>query len=168
MLVEKALPEGIPHTLIDHIWTTSADILLTGHFHGGFGIKEKNGKFICNPGAVARINNHWSEINRVPTIIIGNLMKNSIQLKEIQLTSAQAGVDVLDRSFLEKAVFKEEKLTAFIQQVKENAEFQSVKIHDIIDQIAAMSNVEESVRKEALRRISVVEEMWEGEEDEFD
>lgn len=168
MLVEKALPDGIPHTLIDHIWTTTADIILTGHFHGGFGIKERGGKYICNPGAIARINNHWSEINRMPTIIIGEVTKRDIVLKEHTLTVALKGEEVLDRSFLEKAVHQEEKLTAFIQQVKEQSELQTINMNQIIHEIASMSNVEEQVREEALRRITVIEEMWKGGDDELD
>ncbi|WP_017727391.1 metallophosphoesterase family protein [Halalkalibacterium ligniniphilum] len=168
MLVEKALPDEIPHTIIDHIWGTSADVILTGHYHGGFGIKERNGKYICNPGAIARINNHWSEISRQPTIILGTVTKEGIELKEYPLQSAKKGDDVLDRSFLEKAVHQEEKLHAFVQQVKEQAEFQSLNMNQIIGEIAAMSNVEEKVKQEALRRITVIEELWKGGEDEYD
>lgn len=168
MLVEKALPEGIPHTLVDHIWTTPAHILLTGHFHGGFGIKERNGKFICNPGAIARVNNHWTEINRMPTVIIGDISKETINLREVVLTCAKKGEEVLDRSFLEKAVHQEEKLTAFIQQVKEHSEFQSLNMNEMISNIASLQNVEERVKEEALRRIGVIEEAWKGGEDELD
>ncbi|BAB06101.1 exonuclease SbcCD subunit D [Halalkalibacterium halodurans] len=168
MLVEKALPEGIPHTLIDHIWGTSADVLLTGHFHGGFGIKQKDGRYICNPGAIARINNHWTELVRTPTVILGTITKDGIDLKERPLQSAKNGEEVLDRSFLEKSINQEEKLHAFIQQVKEHAEFQSLNMNDVINEIAAMSNVEEPVKQEALRRITVIEEAWKGGEHEYD
>ncbi|WP_413381476.1 metallophosphoesterase family protein [Alkalihalobacillus sp. 1P02AB] len=164
MLVEKALPEGIPHTLIDHIWGTTADILFTGHYHGGFGIKEREGKFICNPGALARVNNHWSELNRFPKVVIGQLSKEKINLVEQVLKTAQKGEEVLDRSFLEKAVHQEEKLHQFIQQVKEQSDFQSLQMSDIIQELASLSNVEDEVKQEALRRITVVEESWEGEE----
>src|SRR5690625_1104720 len=85
MLVDQALPEGIAYTMIDHIWGTSADILLTGHYHGGFGIKERNGTYICNPGALARVNNHWTEINRMPKVIIGTILKERIILEERQI-----------------------------------------------------------------------------------
>ncbi|WP_088105158.1 metallophosphoesterase family protein [Halalkalibacter urbisdiaboli] len=166
MLVEKALPEGIPHTLIDHIWTTPADILLTGHFHGGFGIKEKEGKYICNPGAIARINNHWSEIIRKPKVIIGTITTSGIELQERVLLCSQKGEDVLDRSFLEKAVHQEEKLHAFVQQVKEQSDFRSLNMGDIIQEIATLSNVEDKVKQEALRRMTVVEEVWKGGEHE--
>ncbi|WP_062050846.1 exonuclease SbcCD subunit D [Bacillus sp. JCM 19034] len=160
MLVEKALPEGVAHTLIDHIWGTTADIILTGHFHGGFGIKEKNGKFICNPGALARVNNHWSEINRKPKVIIGEVKNGKIQLCEQTLENAEDGDQVLDRSFLEKALHQEEKLHSFVQQVKEASQFQSLNMGDIIKEIASLQNVEEKVRQEALRRMTLVEEKW--------
>ncbi|GAE34676.1 metallophosphoesterase family protein [Halalkalibacter akibai] len=164
MLVEKALPEGVPHTLIDHIWGTTADILFTGHFHGGFGIKERNGKFICNPGALARVNNHWSEMSRMPKVIIGDVAKEKILLREVPIKVALKGEAVLDRTFLEKAVHQEEKLHSFVQQVKESSQFQSLNMSDIILEIASLKNVEEKVKQEALRRMTVVEEMWKDEE----
>ncbi|MCL7746538.1 metallophosphoesterase [Halalkalibacter alkaliphilus] len=160
MLVEKALPEGVPHTIIDHIWGTTADIILTGHFHGGFGIKERNGKFICNPGALARVNNHWSEISRMPKVIIGSIIDRNISLREITIKRAQKGDDVLDRSFLEKAVHQEEKLHSFVQQVKETSQFQTLNMSDIILEIASLKNVEDKVKQEALRRMTVIEEVW--------
>lgn len=165
MLVEKALPEGIPHTLVDHIWGTSADVILTGHFHSGFGIKEREGKFICNPGAIARINNHWTEIERMPKVIIGTVRKEGIELKEIELQAAK-GSDVLDRAYVEKASHQEEKLHAFVQQVKEQSNFQTLQMNEIIREIAAMSNVEDKVRQEALRRMTIIEERWEADEAE--
>ncbi|MFV8827222.1 metallophosphoesterase family protein [Alkalihalobacterium sp. APHAB7] len=168
MLVEKALPDGIPYTMIDHIWGTTADIILTGHFHGGFGIKEKNGKYICNPGAIARVNNHWSEMNRTPKIIIGTISQDNIKLTEIPLECALKGEEVLDRSFLEKAVHQEAKLNSFIQQVKEQSDFQTVNMKQIITQIASMSNVDDKVKTEALRRIEVIEELWKGGDHELD
>jgi DNA repair exonuclease SbcCD nuclease subunit len=164
MLVEKALPEGVPHTIIDHIWGTTADILFTGHYHGGFGIKEKNGKFICNPGALARVNNHWSEISRVPKVIIGEIVNQNISLKEVSISCAQKGEQVLDRTFLEKAVHQEEKLHSFVQQVKETSQFQTLNMSDIILEIASLKNVEDKVKQEALRRMTVIEEVWKEED----
>lgn len=163
MLVEKAMPAGIPHTLIDHIWDTTATILLTGHFHGGFGIKEQNGTYICNPGALARINNHWTEIERMPKVIIGTIVnKHEIDLREYELTCAKKGEDVLDRSLLEKAALREEQLHEFVQQVKASASFQTFRVEDIIQQIASLENVEQAVKEEALRRLALVEERWKG------
>ncbi|MFP7284870.1 metallophosphoesterase [Shouchella clausii] len=166
MLVEKALPDGIPHTLIDHIWETSADVILTGHYHTGFGIKEQNGKFICNPGAVARINNHWTEVERLPKVIIGTVTKEGITLREETLTVAQKGIDVLDRAYVEKASHQEEKLHAFVQQVREQADFQTLQMSEIIRELASMQGVEDKVKQEALRRMTIVEERWERDETE--
>ncbi|WP_059105232.1 metallophosphoesterase family protein [Shouchella shacheensis] len=167
MLVEKALPEGIPHTLVDHIWTTPADVILTGHFHSGFGIKERDGKFICNPGAISRINNHWTEMERLPKVIIGTIThKDGISLREETLTVAKKGSEVLDRTYIEKAGHQEEKLHEFVQQVREQSSFQTLQMSDIIQELATLSNVEEKVKQEALRRMTAVEERWEGGEGE--
>ncbi len=126
------MPDGIPHTLIDHIWNTTATVILTGHYHGGFGIKEQNGTFICNPGAIARINNHWSEIARQPKVILGTVTKEKkVQLIERTLMTAEQGEAVLDRSFLEKAVHQEEKLHQFVQQVKEQSDFRSLDMAEL-------------------------------------
>ncbi|MCM3759520.1 exonuclease SbcCD subunit D [Alkalihalobacillus oceani] len=160
MLVEKALPEGIPHTLIDHIWGTTADIILTGHFHSGFGIKERNGKYMCNPGALSRVNNHWTEISRMPKVVLGTISSQGISLEEREVTVAQKGEEVLDRSFLEKAVHQEERLHSFVQQVKETSQFQTLNMSAIIQDIASLKNVEENVKQEALRRMTKVEEGW--------
>ncbi|MBP3951966.1 metallophosphoesterase [Bacillus suaedae] len=160
MLVEKALPEGVAHTIIDHIWGTPADIILTGHYHGGFGIKERNGKFICNPGALSRVNNHWSEISRMPKVIIGNVTKAGISLEERYIKCAKKGDDVLDRTFLEKAVHQEEKLHSFVQQIKASSQFQTLQMADIIQEIASLKEVEEKVKQEALRRMTVIQEQW--------
>lgn len=160
MLVEKALPEGVPHTMIDHIWGTTADIILTGHFHGGFGIKERNGKFMCNPGALSRVNNHWSEISRMPKVVIGDIDEAGISLREVPIRCAKKGEEVLDRSFLEKAVHQEEMLHSFVQQIKETSNFQSLNMSDIISEIASLKSVEDKVKQEALRRMTKIEEMW--------
>ncbi|TSB46474.1 metallophosphoesterase family protein [Alkalicoccobacillus porphyridii] len=165
MLVEKALPEGIPYTLVDHIWSSPADVILTGHFHGGFGIKERDGKFICNPGAISRINNHWMELNRFPKVVIGHVTKQGITLEERVLTTAKKGEEVLDRTYVEKALDQEEKLHAFVQQVKEQSEFKHLHMNDIIRELASLSNVEERVKQEALRRMTQVEESWGGDID---
>lgn len=166
MLVEKALPEGIPHTLVDHIWTTPADVILTGHFHGGFGIKEQDGKFICNPGAISRINNHWMELNRMPKVVIGEITASGITLREQVLETAQKGEEVLDRTYVEKAVHQEEKLHEFVQQVKAQSDFKNLHMNDIIRELASLSEVEDRVKQEALRRMTQVEESWGGEGDE--
>ncbi|SDC43910.1 metallophosphoesterase [Shouchella lonarensis] len=166
MLVEKALPEGVPHTLVDHIWSTTADIVLTGHFHSGFGIKERDGKFICNPGAIARVNNHWTEMARIPKVIIGRVTKEGITLEERELTVAKHGEDVLDRVYVEKASHQEKQLHAFAQQVRAQANFRTLNMNDIIDEIASVSDVENHIKEEALRRVTTVQERWEVAEHE--
>lgn len=161
MLVHRALPDGIPHTMVHEVWSEDVDILLTGHYHAGFPIQEKNGKAIVNPGALARVNNQPSEMNRMPQVALIELGKQiSIQL--IPLTCALPGEEVLDRTYIEKAAYRQERLQAFEQQIRSLVDFEEVDVMKIIDQISNERGIDKQVRQEARRRIEKVQ-MTEGE-----
>ncbi|PSL51258.1 DNA repair exonuclease SbcCD nuclease subunit [Salsuginibacillus halophilus] len=163
-LVERPLPEGVPCTLLDHVFDLGADILLTGHVHDGFGHKQKNGKHYINPGAIARVNNHWTEYQRKPRVLLIDIDDQTPAFEFINLQSASPAEEVLDRSMLEKASHREEKLNAFIQNVRSHSDFQVMSIHDIINEIADApedeGGVSTDVKEEALRRLRAAEERW--------
>ncbi len=157
MLVDRPLPEGVAHTLIDHVWQADFDLLLTGHYHAGFPLQRREGRVIVNPGALARVNNHVSEVQRMPQVAIITL-EEEIDVRLLPLTSAVNGSEVLDRSYLQKKSYQEEKMNDFLQVVRAAGKVESISIAEIIDHIAKMHKVEDSVRKEALLRIAAVEE----------
>ncbi|MBD1373187.1 metallophosphoesterase family protein [Hazenella sp. IB182357] len=161
MLVERALPESVPHTLVHETWCEDVDVLLTGHYHAGFPIQERAGKYVVNPGALARINNHPSEMKRMPQVAVLQF-NNEININFIRLQKAKTGADILDRSYLEKAAYQEERLAEFIQQVRSGTDFEEIDIREIILQISGAENVEEEVRMEAMRRIAVEQEKEEA------
>ncbi|MBA4542242.1 MULTISPECIES: metallophosphoesterase [Thermoactinomyces] len=157
MLVDRALPDGVPHTMIHDAWSDDVDILLTGHYHAGFPVQHRDGKYIVNPGALARINNHPSEIRRMPQVVLLELGRD-VDVRFIPLTCAKRGDEVLDRSYLEKAAYRQEQLTSFVQQVRSAADFQAIDVLDIIDEISRMNDVEDEVKFEAQRRIAIEQE----------
>ncbi|MBA4494416.1 exonuclease SbcCD subunit D [Paenactinomyces guangxiensis] len=157
MLVEKALPDGVVHTMVNQVWSDTVDILLTGHYHTGFPVQQQNGRYIINPGALARINNHPSEMKRMPQVALIDL-KEEIQVRLIPLRCAAKGDTVLDRSYIEKAAYRQEKLASFVQQVMEAGDFHGIDVIDIINEISHLNGMEEEVRFEALRRIAVEQE----------
>lgn len=157
MLVDKSLPEGVGHTLVDELWDSQVDILLTGHYHAGFHVRERNKKYIINPGALARINNHASEINRMPQVVFINLTEG-IQVELIPLVCAMKGELVLDRSYMQEARYREEKLASFVQQVRASGEFHGIHVLDIIEEISQMNGIDMDVKKEAQRRIGLEED----------
>lgn len=163
MLVDRPLPEGVAHTLIEQLSLPSAaDILLTGHYHAGFPIQKQGGKYIVNPGAIARVNNHPTEMMRIPQIVLIELGE-SIHIQQIPLSSAEDGEAVLDRTYLEQTAYRQKQLASFVQEIQAVSEFQLLDFPEMIEEISRSTDIEPAVKQETLRRIAAVQEA-EGDE----
>ncbi|MCH5586422.1 metallophosphoesterase family protein [Shimazuella sp. AN120528] len=160
MLVDKALPEGVPHTMVSALleMESDADILLTGHYHAGFPIQHKNNKYIINPGSVARLSNQQAEIRRMPQVVLIELGKE-IQIQFQKLTTAARGEDVFDRSVQEESLYRQEKWAQFAQEVNAAGIYQGIQVEEIIEEIAKIDLLDPSVKAEALKRIGEAQEM---------
>lgn len=167
MVVDRPLPPGVPCTMADSLWSKDVDVLLTGHYHAGFPVKHRKGRYIVNPGALSRINNHPSEMKRHPQVAILDFDKE-ISVRLIRIQCAAPGDSVLDRSYLEKAAYREEKMNAFVQVLRDDREFRALNIREVVEEIAGLEKVEDEVKHEALRRIALVQEEmgWKGGENE--
>jgi len=157
MLLKKPFFEGIQYTLIDDIVNTEADVTFAGHYHNGFGIEAKNGKYFINPGSIVRITNTLNEIKRRPKVVILEL-SDKIYIKEVELKSAVEGENVLDRSILERVEDKNKKLNNFYKNVVNTNLYEKIDIHQIIDNIAGNENISKKVRDEVIRRIGFAAE----------
>jgi DNA repair exonuclease SbcCD nuclease subunit len=165
MLLKKPFFEGIPYTLVDNITETEADITLAGHYHGGFALVEKGGKYFLNPGSLVRITNAIGEINRIPKVVIIEL-GDGINIYERELKSAAPGNEVLDRRQLEYAQDRNVKLHRFYQELSETGKFQKADLNKIIDDITADQNISREVKHETIKRIATAkEELSHDEED---
>ncbi|AGB41542.1 DNA repair exonuclease [Halobacteroides halobius DSM 5150] len=149
------------YTLIEDV-TTEADIIISGHYHLGFGEQEFNGTKFVNPGSLVRMSADIKEINRQPQVAIIEL-DSEIMVKFRKLTSAKPGGDVLDRSALEAAKFREKKLADFTQTIKAAGEFKYFSVEQILEQVASNEQIDDNVKKEALNRISQAQEKLGGE-----
>jgi hypothetical protein len=163
MLVDRSFPDGVAHTTIQEVWElkTDWDILLTGHYHAGFPMQFREGRYILNPGALARIHSQKAEMNRMPQVILIDF-STGIKIKFISLRCAQNGNDIMDRSALEKAAFREQQLHQFMQQVSASAEYKGITAREILEEISQSEGIEEEIKQDALRRLAEVEEL-EGE-----
>ncbi|QKG85973.1 exonuclease SbcCD subunit D [Kroppenstedtia pulmonis] len=157
MAVDRPLPEGVAHTMVHTLWFDEVDVLLTGHYHAGFPLQHRDGHYIVNPGALARINNHPSEIRRMPQVALLEF-SDHIQVRFRSLQCAATGEEVLDRSYLEQAAYREEKMASFVREVRAAGEFRSMDVVDIIEEIATLEGIGDEVKFEAMRRIAVVQE----------
>lgn len=156
MLLDKPFVTGVPYTLIDDIITTKADITLSGHYHAGYGIIFKNDKYFVNPGSLVRITNSLKEIDRIPKVAIITL-EETISIELISLKAAKFGLEVLDRSELEKNTFRNERLIEFKQTIDATLNFDKVDINDILVEVAMSENVDDSIKEEALKRIAMAQ-----------
>ncbi|GGE24832.1 exonuclease SbcD [Marinithermofilum abyssi] len=157
MAVDRALPEGVAHSMVHELFFDEVDVLLTGHYHAGFPLQHRDGKYIVNPGALARINNHPSEMRRIPQVALLDF-DDTIHIRVIPIQCAAPGEEVLDRSYLEQAAYREEKMVSFVQEVRAAGEFRGLDVADIVEEIARLEGIEDDVKFEAMRRIAVVQE----------
>ena len=117
-LAEHEWPQ-VPHTLLDNIDNTNADIILTGHEHSGYGISKRPGnKIFCNPGSLLRVTASVGDVNqkvKVAEITIendeGSVRGKSFNVKLVPLPTslARPAEEVIDqeRLLLEKQAEKE-------------------------------------------------------------
>lgn len=158
MLVDRNLPEGVAYTSLEQLDPSRmADILLTGHYHAGFPIQRQSGKYMINPGALARVNNHSSEMNRMPQVVLIDL-KEDIEIQLLTLSSAKAGESVLDRTYIEQAAYRQGKLASFMQEIQAVGNFRAMEVTEIIEEISRLEEIEPEVKQEALQRIAAVQE----------
>lgn len=159
MLLDRVYFPGPCYTLIEQIWETEADFTLVGHNHLGFPDTERNGKFFLNPGALARLSNHPYELTRPIQVILLDFSGSRPTYEKIQLRSAPPGEEVLDRSRLEEATFREQRLASYLAEVKTAGTYQRTDIRVLIEEIAQVEKIDKKVREETLRRISLAEEI---------
>lgn len=115
------LKEKIPfekYTLIENV-ATSANIVVCGHNHAGFGIVERHNSdssvtFFTNPGALMRINVKKSEIYRCPQYTLLEIKdKSHIKATLQQLKCAKKPDEVLDLIGVEQANLQRAALDNF-------------------------------------------------------
>lgn len=147
-----------PHTLVNDILETGADITLSGHNHLGFGHLEINGRHFINPGALVRLSNHKKEIERKVGVTLIDLDGKKIECTFIPLSSAPPGEEVLDRSKIESKASLNLKLERFTQEIRQAADMEKMNVRNIINEVINNLQDSEDVREEALRRIALVEE----------
>lgn len=156
MLLDRPFIKGVPYTLIDDIKDTLADITLAGHYHSGFKQVIIDGKYFINPGSIVRVSNSLREIERKPKVVLIEL-KDTIDISYINLNTALDGSQVLDREEIEKGIYKRERMYEFKQNIDAALDFEKMDINDVLIEVSNAEEVGEDVKKEALKRISIIQ-----------
>lgn len=155
-LIDRPFIKGVPHTLIEDIRETEADITLVGHYHTGFGIVNMDSKYFVNPGSMMRVSNSISEMSRVPKFVILELGE-SISIREVPIRCALPGDQVLNREYIEINEFKAERMYEFIETIESSMNFKKLNLYDLVNEITNSENFDPRVKDEAIKRISRAE-----------
>lgn len=147
-------------TLVQEVKTT-ADLVLTGHDHTGYGIyKRSDGKVFCNPGSLTRLSASESEIKRTVQVALIEVEYDSFEgkfssdIKLIPLETAKPGAEVLDRSRIEaeaKRQYAMESFAALIQTSE--GERVRLDINQIVEAVAEKEGIAPDVVRLALEKI---------------
>lgn len=156
-LIDKPFIDSISHTLIDEIKDVDADIVLAGHYHSGFGVKRFNDRYFINPGSLARTYNSTPEIKRIPKVVIIEILKNKIEIKEIELKSAKDGIDIFNK-IEDRYKIRNEQLENFKQLIRSSGNLENYNTLEILKEISEEKNFPKHILDEAIRRLGEVNE----------
>lgn len=146
-------------TLIDQV-ETDADIIISGHYHEGFGIhRRKDGKLFINPGALCRLSASEAEMKRTVQVALLTIRsKTDFDAELIPLQSARPAEEVLDREALVDKKEHENWLESFFESLSHEGEAKFMEVQEIVDNIASREKILPAVKDEALRRIGEARE----------
>lgn len=142
------------YTLIQDVQTT-ADMVLTGHDHLGYGIyKRPDGKVFCNLGALPRLSASINEIERSVQVALITVDIFGASIEPIKLETARPGDEILDRSRIEAEKERAYAMDSFSTLI-ENAAGEKVilDVNQIIEEIAKLEGAAPHIVKAALEVI---------------
>ncbi|MGE4274086.1 MAG: exonuclease SbcCD subunit D [Desulfitobacterium sp.] len=154
MLLAASPSFPMRHTIIDQV-ETDADIIISGHYHEGFGIhRRKDGKLFINPGALCRLSASEAEMKRTVQVALLTIRsKTDFDAELIPLQSARPAEEVLDREAIVDKKEHDNWLESFFESLSHEGEAKFMEVREIVDNIASRENVKPEVKDEALRRI---------------
>ena len=159
MLMDHSPGFDMRHTLISQVETT-AQVIISGHEHIGFGIKRReDGVLFINPGALCRLSAHHAEIERqVQVALLTVHGSGECEAELIPLKRAAPGHEILSRAHLEAEAERNERLERFLALLASEGESKFLEVREIVEDIAAREQLPGEVKKEALRRIGEARE----------
>lgn len=153
--------DGVPSTTIADIAHTNANIVLTGHDHGGFGIIEMNGRTFCNPGAIARVTAGVGDINLEVKVTLIEVHEQTLSYKltliPLPADIARPAAEVLDREKLELEKENKRQLVAFTNSIGDFEKYEAIDIYSLLDALAEEEQISSIVISIARERLQMAE-----------
>jgi exonuclease SbcD len=158
MLMDHSPGFEMRHTLISRV-ETSANVIISGHEHLGFGIhRREDGVLFINPGALCRLSAHHAEIERQVQVALLTAEGGRVDAELIPLRSAAPGHEVLSRAHLEAQAEREERMQKFLGLLAEEGETKFLEVREIIEDICRRESLPQEIKGEALSRLAKAKE----------
>ncbi len=155
-LIDKPFIDSISHTLIDEVKNIDGDIILSGHYHTGFGVKYFNDRYFINPGSLARTNNSITEVKRIPEIILIDINKDNISVEEVKLKSAKEGKEIFNKNE-DYSKIRNEQIENFKQLIRTSSNLENYNTLEILNEISKKQNFPKRILEDAIRRLGEVD-----------
>ena len=166
MAVERPLPHGIRHTVLQEIPGT--DIVLVGHEHLGFGHKMHGRTSWINPGALGRLTARVEEITRTPRIAVISVLPVAHRYGpdwQVEFVDVPCGPgdEVLSRDELRQEALRDLRIQEFMDLLRAEAAVTSLMdAPAMIRYLAEQQGLPEVITSEALRRLGQAREDLSG------
>lgn len=174
MLVEKEWPQ-VACTTIAQVMENdpNADIILTGHEHTGFGIKEYyrvdgfNKVIFCNPGSLARVTAGTGDIRKDVRMAVIDINDKgySVELVNLPLDVARPSVEVLDHEKLAEEKANKQNLQRFVTKMNDTRVEQDFNVYESLKRLCSEQSIDNGVMEECRFQLEKAEESMNNVED---
>lgn len=156
-LSPKPILDDIPHTLIEEMKHTKANVTLSGHDHTGFAVTKTDNGFVYNPGALGRVFASHAEMNRMPKYALVTIHDDGTpEVQPIVCPIAEPGDVVMNRQALDEKKAKDALLAHVrgdVQQLISQINVGAIDLRLILSEYKQKTNPQ--VFQEVLKRLQL-------------
>jgi len=112
---------------------TAVDIVMTGHYHPGFDIKQNSlGTYFVNPGSMVRLEASKIEMNRVPKFALINIDSGKIDIRYVDLPYKKDVFNIDSKNKINSSEEEKQKFIDALDSLKDD-EIMAGNILSILD-----------------------------------
>jgi exonuclease SbcC len=156
MLLEKPFHPDVRCTLTKDV-TTSANLVMCGHYHPGYQTHTIGNTMFCNIGSTGRDEGSVDNINRIPQYAIIETDGHSFDVHTYEFACAEKGDIVFDRTPIVKKKEHVRHLDAFKRTVQDAISFEAFEAKDVLQTLLKSNAIDKDIHDEAFQIIVEME-----------
>lgn len=157
MLVDKGFHPDVAHTVMSNV-TTSADVILSSHYHPDNIDKTYNGTRFIKSKSTARLECTKYNVNNKPGYAIIEVNDKGITNTFRDYTVADKGEDIFDYEGKQEEVIYKNTLDSYKKSIQDIDVHESNNINDILNKVAHSIKAEQKHIAGAVKRITAAQQ----------